>query len=788
MNIKKSLRIIFRNKIYSLLNIAGLAIGITSAALIFLWVESKVNFNKTITNSSNIYIAGAHYVNADEEYRTVFVSSNPLAKTLESDFPEIKRMTRFMQSEKSFLPERSTNVFIENGAYVDSAFFDMIGVKLLSGDVSMVFDQLSPIVISESMARKLYGTDDPTGRVLINEGQTYEVGGIFKDMPRNTMFALDWVIPFRIREQELSRSMIIDNWGTTITDIYVELDSHTDLNALNNKLKTIAFEKGGPIFEKVYTFLYPINRLQLYGQFEDGVETGSGYIKTVFLFFLIGILILIIACINFMNLSTARSQKRALEVGVRKTFGTKKKHLVQQFLVESGLITAIALLISVGLIWLVLPLFNGLINSELSFDLSKPVILCGLLGIGLFCTFLAGSYPALYLSSFNPVTTLKMQKVTKKSAVVWIRQGLVVFQFTMAFILICTTVVIYMQIRLAQHRDLGIEKENLVTFSLTKELLASHSAVQNELLNSGVVVSSGFSNESILNMYFGMAPWSWNGRDPNDDTMVYVNWVSEGLLEAAGIQLVDGNDFQSSNQQGVIINETLARIMGNEGRVGGKIMRAPDQEREIIGIMKNYHFNDPFAKEPKAVLFYYLPERTKLLFVRLNTGVNTYEAIGRIQSILQSFAPNHAFEPMLMTSHFDNMFEEEHLVEKLSALFAILAIFISCLGLLGLSAFSAEQRTKEIGVRKVLGAKITDILLLLGKSYLVLLIISFVIGIPISLYATNYYLREYEYRISLGWDLFAAVALFITIVALLTVSVLSFKAAISNPIKSIKTE
>ncbi|MDR2919898.1 MAG: ABC transporter permease [Tannerella sp.] len=796
MNIKKSLRIIFRNKTYSLLNIAGLTIGITAAALIFLWVESKVNFNKAIPNSRNIYIAGQHNRDLSNTYNTTFITSNPLSKTLEDEFPEVKRNTRYNTENLFFIPENTTNSFEEAGAYADSSIFEMISMKFISGNKSSAFDPAYPIVISRSMAQKIYGSEDPVGKGLINEGQLYEITGVFNDLPDNTTFEFEWLIPFRIQAQQIASIFIsrdAHEWGTSWLELYVELEPHININQINEKLKTLPLQKAGPEYEKKQIFLYPLNRILLYKEFENGIETGGGYNKTVRLFFLIGVLILVIACINFMNLSTARSQKRALEIGVRKTFGTKRKYLIRQFIMESGLITTIALIISIGLIWLTLPLFNSMINARLSFDFTNPYVVIGLIVIGLFCTFMAGSYPALYLSSFNPVTTIKMQKVVKRGSAAWIRQGLVVFQFIMAFILICTTYVIYLQIQLAQNRDIGIEKENLVLFPATNELRESYSAVLNELESTGLVESSGFTFDQLLYMGGKSNPWFWNGKDPNDDATIVFNYISEGLIAAAGIKLIEGTDIgpakkDGERSKGVLINETLAKRMGEEGRIGGNLWQLPDRKWEIVGIMKDFIYNDPYTINAGSVIFYNRPERAYDLFVRLKSDVNTYEAIARIRSVLQTFSPYHAFEPTLMTDRFEQLFENESLIEKLSALFAALAIFISCLGLLGLSAFSAEQRTKEIGVRKVLGAKTTDILVLLGKSYVILLLVSFIIGIPISAYIAHLYLKDYAYRIVLTWDIFAGVALLITLIALLTVSSLSIKAAITNPAKSIKTE
>ncbi len=793
MNLKKFLRIIFRNKTYSLLNIAGLVIGITSAALIFLWVESKVNFNKAIPNARNIYVAGLHYQTASNEYHSELETNYLLSKTLDDEFPEVKRSARYKGTELVFMPENTTHIFEEKGAYADSTLFDMLDMKFISGDIASVFEPHYSIILSQSMARKIYGKEDPVGQGLINEGRLYQITGVFKDLPNNTSFNFEWLVPFRVAEQDMAKRFVIDSWGTSWLETYVELEPNVDLYQLNEKLKVLAFQKAGQDYDRLHIFLYPFTKCLLYGEFKDGMETSGGYIRTVRLFFLIGVLILLIACINFMNLSTARSQKRAMEVGVQKTFGTKRKYLIQQFLTESGLITAISLLLSIGLTTLLLPLFNKLIDTKLSFDLTNPYIFIGIIAIGLFCTFLAGSYPAFYLSSFNPVTTLKMQKAGKEGSATRVRQGLVIFQFTMAFILICTTFVIYLQIQLAQTRDIGLNKENLVTFKVTNELRGATAAVQNELANTGVVESSGFAASQLLKPAYVTNPWDWNGKDPNDDVAIVLDFVSEGLIDAAGIKLIEGTDLNPArtNNEGdmeALINEALAKRMGEEGRIGGKLWQSPERKYEIVGIFKNFIFDDLYSIEPEPVIFTQRPQRADLLFVRLKPDVDTYEAIGRIQSVLQTFTPHHAFDPTLMTDRFNSMFKDESLIEKLSALFAVLAIFISCLGLLGLSAFSAEQRTKEIGVRKVLGAKISDILVLLGKAYIWLLLISFAIGIPISLYISNHYIKDYEYKIVLSWDIFVGVAVFVTLIALLTVSLQSLRAAIANPVKSIKME
>lgn len=788
MNLKKSLRVIFRNKTYSLLNIAGLAIGITAATLIFLWVESKVNFNRNIPNHPNIYIAGYHYKNAKGEYNSGLLASSPYAEALKNDFPEIKRTARYSWTDAVLVPENTTDAFEEEGTFADLSVFEMIGAEFIYGNLSSIPDLSRAIILSERLATKVYGADNPLGKGILIDGEVYEVGGVFKDLPKNTIFQFDWLISMDVYEQIMKKTYSISEWGTSWMRVYVEVEPHTDINQLNAKLEGLALQKAGETYRSTSNFIYPIDRTLLYGEFKDGKESGEGYVKMVRLFIWIGIPILLLACINFMNLSTARAQKRAMEVGLRKTFGTRRKYLVKQFLIEAGLITLLALLLSIVCVLLCLPSFNQLIDGDLSFDWTNPYIVGGFIGIGVFCCLAAGGYPAFYLSSFNPIATLKMQKTSGRGSAKWIREALVVFQFAVAYILICTTTTLFLQIDLGKNRELGMEKEHILSFEITKEVRDSYTSVQSELRNSGVVESSGFSSSNLLYANLTASPWFWQGKAPDDDVSVAMFFYSEGLFETAGMKVLDGGGLQTEGREGMFINETLAKRMGDEGRVGGEIGQTTEKTYTVLGILKNHVFGNPYALQPEPAAFIYRPQDATTLFVRLKPGVNTLQAVETIQSVLKGFTSDYLFTPTFMTDTYNQMFKEDLLVQKLSALFAGLAIFISCLGLFGLSAFSAEQRTKEIGIRKVLGATISDVLGLLGKSYLKLLLISFVIAIPVSVYLVHQYLKDYAYRISLGWELFAGVALFVALIALLTVSSLSLKAAMANPVKSIKTE
>ena len=790
MSIRQSFRIIFRNKTYSILNIFGLTIGITSAALIFLWVEYMVNQNRAIPNSENLYDIGQHQRYGDQ-INTSFVASGPLSETLKNEFPEIKRNARLSDRlYVSFVPENTQNTFSEPGYYADSTLMMMISMEFIRGNAQIAFNAATPIVISENMAEKIFGQEDPVGKIMKTEEESYEVTGVFKNNPKNTSFQFEWLAPFSIMERSYVEKGWVSNtnWRSNWLYYTVEVMPGADIDAINKKLARLIPDRIPG--DNTGFFIYPINKQLLYGEFKDGVETGGGYIRTVRLFFMIGLVILLIACINFMNLSTARSQKRALEVGVRKTFGAKRKKLIKQFLNESGLITCISLLISVGLIYLVLPAFNSLVSRELFIDWTNLYIWGGLIGIGLLCTFLAGSYPAFYLSSFSPLTTLKKQKTGNMGHAGLIRQGLVVFQFAMAFILICSTFAIFRQIQFGQQRDLGMNKENLVYYPVTNDIRNSHEAVKDQLVNSGFVENAGLSSQTILSILSNGSGYEWQGKNPDTNPLISIVFASPGLIETTGLKMIDGKEFSSYHIDGsyVIINQRLAEMMGEEGRVGGKIRQSGGavDNYEIIGIVKDFVFNNIYNEKPEPVLFKCYAFVTSHLFIRLRPGVNQIESTAKMKTILQSFSPNEAFEHTFMEDRFDRMFSSQRQEGQLAALFAGLAIFISCLGLFGLSAFSAEQRRKEIGIRKVLGASIPDILVLLGKNYMILTMISFAIGIPVAWYITSRYLQGHAYRISLGWELFAEVAVLVILIAMLTVGIQSLRAATANLVKSMK--
>jgi ABC-type antimicrobial peptide transport system permease subunit len=798
MNINQSLRIIFRNKTYSILNIAGLAIGIAAAALILLWVEYQFNYNRDIPKHAYIYKVGQVQRYGDVTH-TFFVSPSPLFEALNSDFPDVRCNTRYSDNKKSFTKSDDDHTPLSmDGAYADSCLFGMLDMVFVEGTAHKVFESEHAIVISEKMAEALFGARSPVGETLKDEeGVTYAVTGVFKNFRRNNTFQNDWIIPFQLLENTTAERGYVNvkHWGSNWHSTFVELHPGVDVARLNEKLSGLAAAKTDGRVEAKF-FVYPLDKLRLYGEFKDGLPTGGGYIRTVRLFFWIGCIILLIACINFMNLSTARSEKRALEVGVRKTFGSRRSRLVRQFIGEAGLITFIALLVAVALIYFCLPWFNTLFSYKLTFDFTNPYHCVGLLAIGALCTLLAGSYPAFYLSSFAPLDVLKKLRKPGGSAA-FIRKALVVLQFSVSFVLICATLVVFLQIRHAQRRPLGFVKENVMLFPVNTDIKQRTEAVRHELLQTGLIDNAGFSSHNVMQIWSNGGDYNWPGKAPDLNPLISIMFVTPGLLETVDIHVTEGETFTKTIEEWhdgmrmkVVINRTLANLMGEAGHVGTPIGQGSgdNYHLEVAGIVEDFVYNDIYAEKVRPLIMWNYDGYINYLLVKLREGANATEAQMKIKNILQTFSPNTSFDPLFMDDTFNRMFESERLVGRLAGLFSALAILISCLGLFGLSAFAAEQRTKEIGIRKVMGASIADILVLLGRNFMLLILIAVGIGLPVAWYVSATWLHDYEYKIMLGWGVFAATVLLISLIALLTVSAQSLRAATANPIKAIKTE
>ena len=796
MNLNQTIRIIFRNKTYSILNICGLAIGITCAALILLWIEDEITYD-SYPKKKQLYVLHQNQ-SYSGKISTRANAPNPLAAALKEEVPGIKNVMRYSNHQGKSVFSSGEKILYETGMYADASIFDMFGVAFLHGNASTAFDAAYPLVITEDMAVRFFGNDNPVGQTLKKDNvQDYQITAVVKNPKHNSGFKYSHIMPF----QQLIKNIIADGgfedvetaWHTNWHTDYVELEKSADVRQINERIKNMLKEKRQNPDDQTTLFLYPLAKMHLYWDFRDGKPTGSGYVRYVKLFFYIAMIILVIACINFMNLSTARSQKRVKEVGVRKTFGAKRMRLIRQFMGESAIITFASLLVAIVLILMVLPPFNLLVGKQLMLDPANLFHWSGLLSVGLVCTVVAGSYPAFFLSSFPPIDVLRKLQTRMGNGVAWLRHGLVVFQFTVSLTLIICTVFIVLQIQHGKNRSLGMNVEQVLMTGVNNDIRAHFGPLKQELLSTGMVENVGMSNQTMLSIGSDGGNWRWQGKPDDLDPLVSMVMADEGLIPTLDIKLSEGRNFEPGDINRrwniIIINRAFAEIIGEEGRVGGQLRRGiePDiAEFTIIGIVDDFVFNNQFSTKTAPVTLWMFGNMNHL-FIRLKPG-NIQASLQAAESVFKRIDPNHPFEYRFMDEEFNRRFSQTQFVAKLSGWFAALAVFISCLGLFGLTAFSAEQRTREIGIRKVLGATVWDIVVLLGRNFMVLIAVSFVIAIPLAWWITYRWLQDYEYRIGLSWWIFAASGLLVVIIALLTVSYQSIRAATADPIKAIKSE
>ena len=783
--IKTTLRSLLKNRSYSFLNIAGLAIGITCASLIFLWVQDEVTYNHNFAKRDVLYKV---YENQTYNGKTsTFIGTpGPMAKAMIAEIPSVKNAARLTGDGDQALFALGDKAITEKGNWADPSIFSMLQLPFAKGSASNAFAQLKSVVISEKMAKKFFGVTDPMGKELkLNNTEDYTVTGVFKDLPQNSSYQFQWLIPMANIDHKQPWMTI---WGANWCRTLVELEANANLTAINQKLNRYIASKTKNT-NTTQCFLFAMNDWNLHNNFTDGKMDG-GRIQYVKTFSFIAWIILLIACINFMNLSTARSEQRAKEVGVRKVMGAGKGKLISQFIGEAVIMSFISVLVAVGLIYLAMPSFNNLVQKELSVDILEPAHLLYLIAISLITGLLAGSYPAFYLSSFNPISVLKNIKIKTSAGSGFIRQSLVVIQFSASIILIIGTVIIYQQIQHIKNRSLGYSKDNLVYLNLQGDQADHFTPVYNDLMRSGVVENAALSDNTVLGIGSNNDNYSWDGKDASKNPLISWQNVSQQFISTMGLKLAAGHDFNKEpkiDSANVIINEAFAKQMGKEGRVGGIVREGGTKPLQIVGIIKDYLYNDMYgAAEP--LLLYNHPSGTGILTIRFKPDVNIQDALAKAGAIVKADYPGYPFEYQFIDSDFEQLFKTEILTGTLAGVFASLAIFISCLGLFGLAAYTAERRIKEIGIRKVLGASVTGLAGLLSKDFLKLVIVSCLLAFPVALWGVNKWLLSYQYRVTVNWWVFALAGITALVIALVTVSVQAIKAALMNPVKSLRAE
>lgn len=772
-------RNLWRNKSYGILNIVGLALGMACAALTFLWVENELKYNSSIPNPERVYyvVTNQKY---ESEWKTFFASPGPLAEALKAKIPEIQKSGRLHRTR--ILLKAEENIINSEGSYADADILEIFGLDFIEGSAEKALQAPNSIILTQETAANLFGPRSSAyGKYLkTNKKNILKVTGVIRDLPLNSTFTFNWLMPFEYFAKD---NKWIETYDNNFVDTFVKLAPSAKISAVEAQVEQILPHLTGA--DNQHAKLHPSGDWHLRAVFKNGKSVG-GAIEYVWLFTFIALIILGIACINFMNLATAKSEKRATEVGIKKILGSNKKNLMFQFFLETILASVAATLLGVVLIFLFLPQFNSLIGRQLTFSPLIPTHFFFVCTMGLSCAFLAGIYPALYLSSLKPIEVFQGMRKSGGKAVA-IRKGLVVVQFIFSTVFIIGTLGVYKQIQHVKGRDLGLIKENLIEIPVNGELVINYNPLKQELISSGMVEDTALNSSQIFSSGSNGSGLKWMGGNNTEEILIRFRWITPDFFGTSGINLLEGRNFtgnEGADSNQIIINESFAQLMGG-GSALGKVVTA-DKEYTVIGIAKNFLFGDMFG-ESQPLMFLFGTHSAEYLYVRIKEKTNHQKALAHIQKTLKKYNPAFPFEYSFVDEIFNSKFKKEVLMGNLSQLFAGIAIVISCLGLFALSAFSAEQRQKEISIRKVLGCSTIQIVLLLLKDFMGLVFMAILIAIPLSYVLLTEWLNRFSYRIVMGYNLFVLAGIISLIIALLTVILQVNRVAHTNPIDNLKS-
>ena len=783
--IKNYFRIAFRNiqrhKGYSFINIIGLALGMACCILIILWVKDEMATDKYHDKLDSLYLVRTiqHY---GSEVSRGAGSVPALAPALKAEVPEVLNAARFNNGQSEHLLEYGDKQFKERIQLADPEIFELFTFPFIRGNLEDAFGDPYVMILSETIADKIFKDEDPVGKVLtLNKTEEFRVVGVMEDVPHNSTLRFDIWAPLELTTKWWSPDYI-STWSNHSFRSYVEMADNVDLAAFNEKIFDRIRQSNHN--SKSEPFLYPFGKVYL---------EYWNRMANIRIFSLIAFVILVIACINFMNLSTARSAHRAREVGLRKVVGAQRHQVMRQFFGESLLFTFLSLAVALLIVRLSLPAFRNLTAKPLPIkDFMDPVIILGILSVTIATGFLSGSYPALFLSSFQPVAVLKGARVFGARGGLF-RKMLVVLQFALSVMLIIGTVVIYNQVRFMKNKSLGFDKEHLLYVPIEGKLLDNIPSIKNEFLQHPDIQSVTATSHSPTGVYNNGQDWDWEGRDPNVNPLVTYFGVDPDFQETFKMELVQGETFRPGTGHTltfVIINERFADIMGMPSVIGARLSQE-NMQLQIIGITKDFHFT-PVNREIGPAIIYYDPtyrsfQTYRYLFVRLKPG-DIPASIAHIEKTVNAFNPGFPFEYRFLDDDYDRMYRGMEREIAVVRTFTVLAILISCLGLFGLAAYTAEQRTKEIGIRKVMGASVPGIVVLLSKEYAKWVLVANVIAWPVSYFLMREWLQDFHYRSSLGLPVFLLAAAISVMIAQLTVSFQAVKAARSNPVNALRYE
>lgn len=787
---KIALRNLQKNKTHSFLNIAGLSVGMAVAMLIAIWIWDELSFNKYHQNHSRI----AQVMQRQDfngEIHTDKAIPMPLGVDLNSNYKDLFKFVSLSSWTNPHTISVGEKQLSATGNFMQPDAPQMLTLKMNLGNRDALKEP-SSILLSESLSRSLFGDIDPIDRILkIDNRLEVKVAGVYEDLPYNSSFnQVSFIAPWDLYvSSEGGMEDARNNWNNNSFQLFVQIGDHEDMINVSRKIKNVKRDKidKNQSNLKPEIFLHPMDRWHLYSEFVNGVNTGGG-IQYVWMFGLIGFFVLLLAAINFMNLSTARSERRTKEVGIRKAVGSLRGQLVSQFFCESILVTFFSFLICLFLVTILLPFFNDLAGKKMSVPLESPLFWINSIAFVVITGLIAGSYPAFYLSSFNPVKVLKGTFKAGRFAAIP-RKLLIVFQFAVSVILIIGTIVVFRQIQFAKNRPVGYDRSGLVFLRMQNAGLHSHfDAMRTDLIRSGLIDEVAESMNTIVRLGRTSGGFTWKDKSPGMFDEFAVVGVSPEYGKTVGWEFVAGRDFSkkfSTDSSGLIINEAAAKYMGLKNPIGETVIW--NKKYTILGVVKNLVVGSPYDPVKQAV-YYINPDVGGVINIRIKHSAGVNDALQTIKKVCNRYDPTSVFEYNFVDEEYAKKFAAEQRVGKLALVFTILAIFISYLGIFGLALFVAEQRRKEIGVRKVLGATIFNLWGLLSKDFVVLVIISLLIAIPLSYYFMSNWLQHYEYRSGISWWIFAAAGLGAILITILTVSYQSIKAALMNPVKSLRTE
>jgi len=779
-----------RNKGYSFINIGGLALGITITILISLWMYDELSFDKSHQNYGRIARVVQNVTNNGEvqTWTTVpFPLAEELRKNYGSDFKHVVMAVQWGDHLLSFDDKRLK----VTGVYFEKEAPEMFSLKMTQGSANLS-DPVS-ILLSSSMAKTFFGDGDPLNKFMkIDNMPLVKVIGVYEDFPHNSTFAgLNFISTWDLFYSGNSwLKTAEDPWRPNFTTLFVQLNDHADIHAVSSKIKDAKLKRVNVQLakKKPELFLHSMSRWHLYSEFKNGINIG-GAIQYVWMFGIIGVFVLLLACINFMNLSTARSEKRAKEVGIRKTVGSLGGQLILQFFSESLLTVLFAFIFSLLLVQFALPFFNEVSNKQMSIAWTNPFFWCTSIILIVLTALVAGSYPAFYLSSFKPVKVLKGTFKAGRFAAMP-RKVLVVLQFTVSITLIVGTVIVYQQIQFAKDRPIGYSRNNLINIPTMNPSIHNHfNAVKDELMQTGVIASLAESQSPTTGVWNSTSGFSWRGKDP--DLSIDFGVVSAGLDygKTIGWHLKEGRDFSRdflSDSSALILNQAAVHLMGLKNPIG-EVVTWWGHPNTVIGVIKDMVMESPYD-EPRPIIYELSKDDGNMVIIKLNPTVTANDALSKIEPIFKKYNTEQPFEFQFVDDDYEKKFGNEERIGKLSGFFTTLAVIISCLGIFGLASFTAEQRTKEIGIRKVLGASVSTLWRMLSKDFVVLVVLACFIAVPLSYYFLHQWLSKYAYRTEItGW-VFLVTGIGAIAITLLTISYQAIKAALMSPVNSLKSE